>query len=301
MMIKRDLFEEVLGLVSEPRSFIISISGPRQVGKTTLINQVLQETLIPSIYVSADGIPESSTFWISQQWQTARLQLANSSASELILVIDEIQKIENWSEIVKMEWDADSLKAVGLKVVVLGSSRLHIQKGLSESLAGRFEEIYMPHWSFAEMENAFDFSLEQYIWFGAYPGAAKLIKDEKRWKNYVINSLIETTLSKDILMMTRIDKPALLHRVFELGCIYSAQILSLSKMLGQLQEGGNTSTLANYLKLLDSAGLLAGLGKCYAEKIRTHSSSPKLQVYNTGLMNTLRPELFKQAYMNPIL
>ena len=300
-MIKRDLFEEVLSLVSEPRSFIISISGPRQVGKTTLINQVLKETTIPSVYISADGISQSNTFWISQQWQTARLRLANSSEEEIILVIDEIQKIENWSEIVKMEWDADSLNGVGLKLVVLGSSRLHIQKGLSESLAGRFEEIYMPHWSYAEMEKAFDFSLEHYLWFGAYPGGAKLINDEKRWKNYIINSLIETTLSKDILMMARIDKPALLHRVFELGCIYSGQILSLSKMLGQLQEGGNTSTLANYLNLLDSAGMLAGLGKCYADKIRTRSSSPKLQVYNTGLMNALRPEFFKQAYMDPAL
>jgi len=300
-MIKRDLFNVVKHLVSEPRSFIISISGPRQVGKTTLINQVLQETEIPSIYVSADGVPAGNSFWISQQWQTARLQLSVSSGKSFILVIDEIQKIENWSEIVKMEWDADSRNGVGLKVVVLGSSRLHIQKGLSESLAGRFEEIYMPHWSFGEMEKAFDFSLEQYLWFGSYPGAAKLIKDEKRWKSYIVNSLIETTLSKDILMMARIDKPALLHRVFDLGCIYSGQILSLSKMLGQLQEGGNTTTLANYLKLLDSAGMLAGIEKSYAEKIRTRSSSPKLQVYNNGLMNALRPELFKQAHMNPTL
>lgn len=288
-------------MVIDPRSFIISISGPRQVGKTTLINQILQESDIPSTYVSADGVPAGDSFWISQQWQTARVQLSVSTESSFILVIDEIQKIENWSEIVKMEWDADSLNGVDIKLVVLGSARLHIQKGLSESLAGRFEEIYMPHWSFAEMEKAFGFSLEQYLWFGSYPGAAKLIKDEKRWKNYIINSLIETTLSKDIFMMARIDKPALLHRAFELGCIYSGQILSFSKMLGQLQEGGNTTTLANYLQLLDSAGMLGGLEKTYTEKIRTRSSSPKFQVYNNGLMNALRPELFKQALMYPSL
>lgn len=300
-MIKRDLFNVVKQMVIDPRSFIISISGPRQVGKTTLINQILQESDIPSTYVSADGVPAGDSFWISQQWQTARVQLSVSTESSFILVIDEIQKIENWSEIVKMEWDADSLNGVDIKLVVLGSARLHIQKGLSESLAGRFEEIYMPHWSFAEMEKAFGFSLEQYLWFGSYPGAAKLIKDEKRWKNYIINSLIETTLSKDIFMMARIDKPALLHRAFELGCIYSGQILSFSKMLGQLQEGGNTTTLANYLQLLDSAGMLGGLEKTYTEKIRTRSSSPKFQVYNNGLMNALRPELFKQALMYPSL
>ena len=300
-MIKRPLFKELLTRIEEPRSFILSLAGPRQVGKTTLIHQVLKETRIPHMYVSTDGIPESDQIWISQQWQSARLQLNRSPEKGFILVLDEIQKIKDWSERVKMEWDADTLKGIDLKLVILGSSRLHIQKGLSESLTGRFEEMYLPHWSLEEMQSAFNFSLEQYIWFGAYPGSARLVRNESRWKNYIINSIIETTLSKDILLLTRIDKPALLRRVFELGCLYSGQVLSLSKMLGQIQEGGNTSTLANYLKLLDSAGMVSGLEKSNAEVLRTRSSSPKLQVYNMSLMNALRTEHFQEAVLNPVL
>lgn len=300
-MIKRYLYNDLLVRLKEPRLFIVALIGPRQVGKTTMVNQMLNEISIPSMYLTADGISEDNTFWISQQWETARLQLLNSGSKEFILAIDEIQKINNWSEIVKKEWDSDSLKGINLKVVLLGSSQLFIQKGLTESLAGRFESFFMPHWSFSEMQEAFDFTLNQYIWFGGYPGAAVLIDNEKRWKNYIVNSLIEATISKDVLMMARIDKPALLHRLFELGCLYSGQILSLTKILGQLQDSGNTTTLVNYLRLLDSAGMLAGLEKTYAESLRTRSSSPKFQVYNTGLMNAFRTEKFKDATMDPVL
>jgi uncharacterized protein len=300
-MIKRYLYDDIFERIKEPRIFIIVITGPRQVGKTTMVNQVLNEISIPSMYVTADGVSKDDTFWISQQWEIARLKLINSGSNEFILAIDEIQKIYNWSEIVKKEWDSDNLKGINLKVVLLGSSQLFIQKGLTESLAGRVEPVFMPHWSFSEMQDAFDFTLQQYIWFGGYPGAAKLIKNEKRWKDYIVNSIIETTITKDVLMMARIDKPALLQRLFELGCLYSGQILSLTKILGQLQDSGNTTTLTNYLRLLDLAGMLTGLEKTYAENIRTRSSSPKFQVYNTGLMNSLRTEKFKDATMNPVL
>ncbi|MEA3445263.1 MAG: ATP-binding protein [Bacteroidota bacterium] len=286
-------------LEREPRKFIQVIYGPRQVGKTTLVNQFLENTGLPYYYISADAVPAGQGSWIEQQWTIARMKLKNSGSSEGLLIIDEVQKIENWSETVKKEWDADSLKNVNLKVVLLGSSRLLLQKGLSESLAGRYEKIYMGHWSFSEMNKAFGLNVRQYVWYGGYPGPVSLMDDEERWKSYVAESLIETSISKDILMLTRVDKPALLRRLFELGCHYSGQILSFTKILGQLQDAGNTTTLANYLHALDTAGLLKGIEKFGPEIIRQRASSPKFQVHNTALMSAQQSKSFSYVESNP--
>ena len=215
------------------------------------------------------------------------------------MVIDEIQKIDNWSETVKLLWDTDTRNNLNLKVILLGSSRLLLQQGLTESLAGRFESTYMGHWSFDEMQQAFGWDVNKYVWFGGYPGSATLIDDEKRWKTYVTESLIETSISKDILMLTRVDKPALMKRLFELGCMYSGQILSYTKVLGQLQEAGNTTTLSHYLELLNTAGLLAGIEKYAPDVIRQRSSSPKFQVHNTALISAQRNDLFKDTLAKP--
>jgi predicted AAA+ superfamily ATPase len=201
-----------------------------------------------------------------------------------ILVLDEVQKIKGWSEAVKRLWDEDSREHRDVKVVVLGSAPLLMQHGLTESLAGRFELVYVPHWSLAEMRAAFGFTLDQYLYFGAYPGAAPLIKDPPRWRRYLLDSLIETTIARDVLLMSRVDKPALLRRLFDLGCRYSGQVLSYTKMLGQLQDAGNVTTLAYYLELLAGAGMLTGLQKYSGAAVRQRGSSPKLQVLNTALM-----------------
>ena len=223
------------------------------------------------------------------QWETARQQFNASGADSFVLVIDEIQKIPGWSETVKKLWDADSREQIKLHVILLGSSRLLLQTGMTESLAGRFETTYIGHWSLAEMQEAFGWSAEQYAWFGGFPGAASLIADEARWKNYISNSLAETSISKDILMMSRVDKPALMRRLFDLGCSYSGQMLSFNKILGQLLDAGNTTTLSHYLSLLDSAGLLGGLEKFSKDQVRKRSSSPKFQVHNTAFMSALQP------------
>lgn len=260
-MYERCYLKQVKSRIEEPRKFIQVILGPRQVGKTTMVNQLLPQLSMSYVSESADAISATNSAWLIQAWETARLKMKASGASEYLLVIDEIQKIDNWSEIVKQQWDKDTRENVNIKVILLGSSRLLIQKGLTESLAGRFETFYLSHWSFAEMETAFGWSIEQYIYFGGYPGSALLINDEERWKSYIKDSLIETSISKDILMLTRVDKPALLKRLFEIGCLYSGQILSYTKITGQLQDAGNTTTLANYLKLLSDCGLLGGLEK----------------------------------------
>jgi uncharacterized protein len=172
-------------------------------------------------------------------------------------------------------------------VVLLGSATLLVQQGLTESLAGRFEMLHVPHWSYTEMRDAFGVDLDTYVYFGAYPGAASLVGDPTRWRRYLLDSLIETTISRDILLMTRVDKPALLRRVFELACHYSGQVLSYTKMLGQLQDAGNVTTLAQYLELLSSAGMVTGLQKYSAASVRRRGSSPKLQVMNTALMTAV--------------
>ncbi|MHC1703479.1 MAG: ATP-binding protein [Tenuifilaceae bacterium] len=271
--------------IQEPRRFIQVLMGPRQVGKTTLVGQLTKQINIPFIFESADAVPAGGSNWLQQVWEAARLKMQVQSANEFLLIVDEVQKISNWSEIVKKLWDEDSKKGIPLKVILLGSSRLLIQQGLTESLAGRFETIYLTHWTFNEMEKAFGWDANTFAWFGGYPGGAELIKDESRWKRYVRDSLIETSLSKDIIMLTRIDKPALMKNLFELGCLYSGQILSYTKMQGQLQDAGNTTTLSHYLNLLDTAGLLGGIEKFAANTIRKRSSSPKFQVHNNALLS----------------
>lgn len=283
-MFKRPILNTIKGRITERRRFMQVIVGPRQTGKTTLARQLIDDLGLPSHYASADEPTLKTSTWIEQQWETARMKARASEHKKALLVLDEVQKIGTWSEVVKRLWDEDTALGGALQVIILGSSPLLIQTGLTESLAGRFELIPVVHWSFSEMKEAFGWNVEQFIFYGGYPGSADLISDPRRWANYIKDSLIETTISRDILLMRRVDKPALLRRLFELGCIYSGQILSFQKMLGQLQDAGNTTTLAHYLNLLEGAGLLMGLPK-YGERIvRQRASSPKLQVLNTALI-----------------
>lgn len=298
-MFEKPELQQIKKRITEPRRIIQVIMGPRQVGKTTLVRQLIMSVTAPHHFVAADAVASSNGFWIEQQWETARFLAKTSEASEVIFVIDEVQKIENWAEIVKSEWDKDSFSGMSIKVILLGSARLLLQQGLSESLAGRFETIQLTHWSFGEMEAAFGFTVEQFVWFGGYPGAASLIEDEDRWRDYILNSLVETTISKDILMLTRVDKPALLRRLFELGCSYSGQIVSLTKLQGQLLDAGNTTTLSHYLTLLDSAGLLSGIEKYAPDAARRRASIPKWQVQNAAFSSALSQTSMEESRLRP--
>lgn len=268
--------------LAEPRRFIQVVAGPRQVGKSTLVQQVTDALALPVRQASADEPTLRGADWIAQQWEAARLSIEDAEGA--VLVLDEIQKIPGWSETVKRLWDEDTRAKRPLKAVLLGSAPLLIAQGLTESLAGRFEVLPLSHWSYAEMRAAFGWSAETYVFYGGYPGAAPLIGEPARWARYVLDSLIETSISRDVLLLTRVDKPALLRRLFELACRYSGQVLSYTKMLGQLQDAGNTTTLAHYLELLAGAGMVCGLPKYAGDAARSRGSSPKLQVLNTALM-----------------
>lgn len=298
-MFERSELQILKKRVNESRKFIQVLMGPRQAGKTTLVSQLLKQINIPVLFESADAIPAGDSSWLQQIWESARLKIQTQNAPQFLLVVDEIQKIANWSETVKKLWDEDSYQGIQLKVILLGSSRLLLQQGLTESLAGRLETIYLTHWTLNEMKQAFGWDANTFAWFGGYPGGAGLIKDEIRWKKYVKDFLIETSISKDILMLTRVDKPALMKNLFELGCLYSGQILSFTKIQGQLQDAGNTTTLSHYLKLLDTAGLLGGIEKFAATAIRKRSSSPKFQVHNNALLNAQQGDILSDAMLKP--
>ncbi len=279
---RRPQAAELARRLAEPRRFIQVIAGARQVGKTTLVQQVIEDARLPVRFASADEPTLRGPEWIDQQWEAARLAAGKAGA---ILVLDEVQKALGWSESVKRLWEEDTRAKRQIRVVLLGSAPSLVQQGLTESLVGRFEIIRLPHWSFAEMRAAFGFKLNQFLYFGGYPGAAHLVTEPARWRRYILDALVETTIARDVLLMTRVDKPALLRRLFELGCRYSGQVVSYTKMLGQLHDAGNTTTLAHYLDLLGGAGLLTGLGKYSGSAIRQRGSSPKLQVLNTALMS----------------
>ena len=291
--------------LAEPPRQLIALFGPRQTGKTTIVRQALRQIDLESRYWAVDE-PESDRFRIPsatteatffapqmpdkerlrerlvENWEEARLKAEQLGG--FVLVCDEIQEIPQWSETVKGLWDADRARGCPLHVVILGSAPLLMQSGLSESLAGRFESIHITHWSFDEMSAAFDFDLPHYLYFGGYPGTVPFVRDQDRWRDYILGALVEPNIERDLLAMTRVDKPALLKRLFELGAVYSGQLLSYTKMLGQLQDAGNTTTLARYLDLLASAGLLAGVPKYAGQVHRVRASSPKLNVLNTALM-----------------
>jgi predicted AAA+ superfamily ATPase len=261
------------------------LAGPRQVGKTTLATQLLEELDTPSHYTSADDPSLRDRAWLEEQWEIGRTRAARAGRTGALLVVDEVQKVCGWAEAVKRLWDEDTRRRVPLKLLLLGSAPLLIQRGLSETLAGRFELVRAPHWSFSEMASAFGFGLDEYVFFGGYPGAADLVDDQERWSAYIRDSIVETTVSRDVLLMTRVDKPALLRSLFRVASEYSGQIVSYQKLVGQLQDAGNTTTLAHYLDLLSAAGMVTGLEKFSGGQLRRRRSSPKLLVLNTALIS----------------
>jgi uncharacterized protein len=285
--IHRQQLQSLTTRLAEPRRFMQVVAGPRQVGKTTLVRQTLAalDARIARHSVSADSPGLVGITWLQTQWETARALAAQAGAC--VLVLDEVQKLPNWTEEIKRLWDQDTREGRDVRTVILGSAPLLISRGLTESMAGRFEITRLGHWHYNEMREAFGFTLDQFIYYGGYPGAAQLVGDEARWAAYVRDALIETTISKDVLLLTPVQKPALLRRVFDLACRYSGQELSYQKMMGQLSDAGNTTTLAHYLELLEGAGMVCGLQKYAGQVVRQRASSPKLQVFNTALMGAI--------------
>ncbi len=293
MEFERDIVKTLVSALKKRLPIFQVLIGPRQVGKTIISRQVLKKLPYPSVYASADSPLPPGPEWVDTQWRLADFE-AKKSGKPVVLVLDEVQKVRGWSESLKLLWDRTQ-QGKDIRLLVLGSSALLIQEGLTESLAGRFFLTRCPHWSFRECSAAFGWDLRTWLYFGGYPGAAVFIHDEQQWKRYVADSLIETVLARDVLQMQKIAKPALLRHLFVLSASFPAQIFSYNKMLGQLQDAGNTTTLAHYLKLLESAFLVSGLELFSLGQVRKRGSSPKLILWNNALINSLSSETFREA------
>ena len=298
MLYKRQHLAILHKRMAEPRKRIQIVMGPRQVGKSTMVGQFASKLKVPYDIFAADAVNRYDSSWIPNRWQEERIKMNLRKEKERILVIDEIQKIENWSEQVKKEWDSDTREGRNLKVILLGSSRVLLQKGLEDSLAGRFETIKMGYWDWTEMREAFGFSLDQYVYFGGFPGLADTINDENRWQNLVEDSIISPILARDIVEIEEIRNSALLRQVFELACIESAKELSLTKMQSTLNKG-TVPTIKTYLNILDQTMTVKPLQKYAPSAIREKNSIPKMQVYNSGFRNRYAQFTFEQARTNP--
>ena len=294
IVFKRDLLEKMLSFTRQHSSVFQALVGPRQVGKTTLARQLMEDVAMPSLYATADTPLPPGPEWVETQWRQAQVKAA-AAKGPVLLVLDEIQKVRGWSEVLKRLWDASVAGENRIRLLILGSSSLLLYAGLSESLSGRFFLHRCPHWSFNECRQAFSWSLDTWLFFGGYPGSAGFIGHSSEWKQYVSDSLIETVLARDVLQMQHVGKPALLRHLFILSAAYPAQILSFNKMLGQLQDAGNTTTLANYLSLLESAFLVSGLMRFSKGEVRRRGSSPKLILWNNALVNALNQRSFPEA------
>jgi predicted AAA+ superfamily ATPase len=293
MLYKRPLLSTLLSELSRPTPVIHVLIGPRQVGKTTIALQIQESIGIPTFYATADSPVPLDSGWIETQWRRAVAENKGSNAP-VLLILDELQKVRGWSETLKLLWDSRTA-APDIRVLILGSSALLMQEGLTESLAGRFFLHRCTHWGYTECRAAFGWTLEQWIYFGGYPGAAAFTENETSWKRYITDSLIETVLARDVLQMSKVAKPVLLRHLFVLAATLPAQVVSYTKMLGQLQDAGNTTTLAHYLKLLESAFLASGLELFSRGKQRRRGSSPKLVLWNNALVNALSTRVFADS------
>ncbi len=247
------------------------VLGPRQVGKTTGILQFLETYRGEHHYISADAVLTAGHDWVLQQWQTALLK-----GHHALLVIDEIQKISNWAEIIKKLWDDQKLKQTQIKLLLSGSSSLSLQRGMTESLAGRLEVIYVPHWDYHESNQLRALSLEDYLRYGGYPKSYDFLEDKDRWHQYVKSSVIDRVIDKDILQYAQVKNPALFRQAFELICCYPSQEISYRKLLGQLQDKGNTDLIKHYLALFEDGFLIKALQKYHNQEFKVKSSSPKI-------------------------
>ena len=304
-------------LLREPPERIVALFGPRQSGKTTIVDQALaryrRETARETLYRAADA-PEAvrgggdtrtalpgrrrrqrlGAAWITRHWNDARARAERGGGC--VLVFDEIQVIPCWSSVVKGLWDADRDLRRRPQVVILGSAPLSVQPDLAENLAGRFEPLSVPFWSLHEMEEAFGFDLQRYLYFGSYPGAAGLAVEgrEDQWRAVVLDGCLRPIIGREIVALTRVDEPALMKHLFEMGAHYSGRIVSSKELLGYFSDAKNATMLSRYLALLEAVGFVAGLSG-YATGPPARRSSRKLLALNPAVLTTLSRFDFRDA------
>ena len=293
---ERTVVHEVLDSLKTNRNLLHILVGPRQVGKTTAAIQISKKWPGQVFRESADQPLPPGPEWIRTHWDRA----AAKRNEKTLLILDEVQKVLGWSEVVKSLWDSEQTESNPIKVLLLGSSSLLMQQGLSESLSGRFLLFRCSHWDYREMNTAFQIEFKRWIFFGGYPGSVPMMDNQELWAGYIRDSLIETVISRDVLQLQTVAKPSLLRHLFYFAASAPAQVVSYNKMLGQLVDAGNTTTLAHYLHLLGSAYLLRGLEKFRGGTVKKRGSSPKLVLLNNALVTGSAGYRFDEALENHI-
>lgn len=295
---------------------IVAVTGPRQSGKTTIVQQALRKVArlgLRGRYVALDdpearrqtsvsategavAIPPSphDTDWLVSVWRRARHHAATSDRG-FVLVLDEIQYVENWSTTVKGLWDADRRAGVPLRVVILGSAPWHLLTGMGESLAGRFMPLSVRHWSLSEMAEAFDYSLQEYLFYGGYPGAAPFTSGPGEWRSYIAHSILAPIFERDLLARTRVQRPSVMRQLVDVAPEYSGQIVKPEHLAGRLRGAGSARTIAHYVNLLADAGIMTGLPNYSGSAVGRASSNPKLIVLNSSLMTARSGYSFEEA------
>jgi predicted AAA+ superfamily ATPase len=278
--------------LAEPApSRIQLLTGPRQVGKTTLLLEIAERLGENAIYAAADG-PEAALpgFW-ERLW--GRAEHEASERGGITVFLDEVQHLGHWAARLKGEWDRLRRRRLRIHVVATGSSSLRVGAGSKESLAGRFERLTLTHWSARGLVEAFRIGESEasdlVVRMGAYPGAFPLREDLPRWSAYLRDAIIEPALGKDILALADVRRPALLRQIFALCASSPAQVVSLQKMQGRLQDSGALETIAHYLHLLEEAYLVAPLEKHSARPARRRSAPPKLVTLNNAILAAADP------------
>lgn len=284
--------ELLLQRLAEPApSRIQLLAGPRQVGKTTLLLELAEKLGSVAIYVAADG-PEASLpgFW-ERLW--ARAESCAKADGRAVVLLDEAHVLHDWATRLKGEWDRLRRRRLAVQIVATGSSALHLGLGSRESLAGRFERIVLSHWSAASLVDVFHVdpgdAAEMLVRMGAYPGAFAYRDDLDRWAAYVRDAILEPAIGRDLLALAPVRKPALLRQVFAVCASSPAQIVSLQKIQGQLQDPGAIETVAHYLALLEEAFLVAPLVKHSLKTARRRAAPPKLVTLSNAFLAITHP------------
>lgn len=284
--------QELIGRLSEIAPGRIQIlTGPRQVGKTTLLLELAERFGDQAVYAAGDD-PNAALpgFW-ERCWADTEDRAKRGTA---LLLLDEVHQVSDWAAKLKGNWDRIRRKHIPVHVIATGSSALRVASGSRESLAGRFERLTLSHWSAASLASAFQLSTQDAVLglvrFGSYPGAVELEKTPARWRAYLRDAIIEPAIGRDMLALGTVRRPALLRQVFAVAIGSPAQIISLQKMQGQLQDSGALETVAHYLALLQDAYLIASLEKYAAQAHRRRSAPPKLVTLNNGLLSAMHPD-----------
>lgn len=267
------------------------VTGPRQVGKTTLLLDLAARLGERAMYAAADA-PEASLpgHW-DRLWADAE---ARAGRGAVVVLLDEVHLMPAWAAALKGRWDRFRRRGLPIHIVATGSSALRVTHGSRESLAGRFERLVFTHWTAGALSAAFDLppaeAARAAVVFGTYPGAVPLARDPARWRAYVRDAIIEPAIGRDVLALGQVRRPALLRQVFAVAVASPAQIVSLQKIQGQLADRGALETVAHYLSLLQDAYLVAALEKFTTRPARRRAAPPKLIALNNALLSAMHPD-----------